>query len=56
MGIEESDASLLISAIGIGSMTGTITFGYISDYPCINRPYLQSVALGGCGLSKCVKI
>ena len=52
MGIEDSDASLLISAIGIGSMIGTLIFGYISDHPCINRPYLQSVALGASGLSK----
>ena len=53
LGIEESDASLLISVIGIGSVIGKLVLGYISDLPCINRLYLNSMSLGVCGLSVC---
>ncbi|KAI1285766.1 Monocarboxylate transporter 14 [Halotydeus destructor] len=36
----ESEASLLISVIGIGSTIGRLLFGYLSDLTCVNRLYI----------------
>ena len=52
MGIDRSEASFLISVMGIGSIFGKIVLGYISDRPCINRLYLYNLCIVVCGTSK----
>ena len=52
MGIDRSEASFLISVMGIGSIFGKIVLGYLSDRPCINRLYLYNLCIVVCGTSK----
>ena len=52
MGIDRSEASFLISVIGISSIVGKIALGYLSDRPYINRLYLYNLCIVVCGLSK----
>lgn len=48
--VTESQASHLIGMIGIGSTVGRLLFGYLSDYPKINRLYLYNTCLTICGI------
>ena len=52
LGIVRSEASFLISVMGIGSIFGKIVLGYIADLPCINRLYLYNSCIITCGISK----
>ena len=52
MGIEQYDASLLISAIGISDMIGRFVLGWLFDRHWINRIYIYSINIGVCGLSE----
>ena len=52
MGIEQYDASLLISAIGISDMIGRFVLGWLSDHHLINRIYIYGIIVGVCGLSE----
>ena len=52
LGIVRSEASFLISVMGIGSIFGKIVLGYIADLPCINRLYLYNLCIITCGISK----
>ncbi|CAM1312339.1 Mct1 (predicted) [Pycnogonum litorale] len=50
-GINEDNASFLLSMIGISNMIGRIVVGYVSDKPCVNRLYLYNCMLTVCGIS-----
>ena len=52
MGIESSEASFLLSIIGISSIFGRIGLSAVSDHPLINRIYLYNTCLAICGLSE----
>ena len=52
MGIDQYDASLLISAIGISDMVGRFVLGWLFDRHWINRIYIYCITIGVCGLSK----
>ena len=49
--ISTGDASNLIAMVGIGSTIGRLLFGYLSDFPSINRLTLYNVCLTICGIS-----
>ena len=53
VGIEPSEASFLLSIIGISSLVGRIGLSAISDHPCINRMYLYTTCLTISGISEC---
>lgn len=44
-------ASYLLAIIGISNTFGRLFFGYISDYPRINRLYVYIFSLLFCGLA-----
>ncbi|XP_068184113.1 monocarboxylate transporter 12-B-like [Antennarius striatus] len=46
VGLEPQQAALLISVFGIGSIVGTVTFGWIMDRECVRRYRLQSFMAG----------
>ena len=52
MGINQYDASFLISIIGISNMIGKIVLGWVSDRHWIDRLHLYSIIIGLSGLSK----
>lgn len=52
LGIDEVDASYLLSVVGIANTLGRIILGYISDRSWINRLYLYNTSLAICGICK----
>jgi len=55
MGLDEKDASYLLSIVGIANTIGRIVLGFLSDKEWVNRLYLYNIALATCGLSKILK-
>ena len=51
LGVDQKDASFLLSVVGIANTLGRICLGYISDRPWINRLYLYNISLSICGIS-----
>ncbi|CAG5128796.1 unnamed protein product [Candidula unifasciata] len=49
-GIDEKNAALLLSWIGIANTVGRVVFGFLSDRPWVNRLILYSTALTICGV------
>ena len=49
--VSQSDASNLIALVGLGSTFGRLFFGYMSDWPSVNRLFLYNCCLILCGLS-----
>ena len=52
IGIEPSEASFLLSVIGISNIVGRIGLSTFSDHPCINRMYLYNTCLMINGISE----
>ena len=52
IGVNRSNASFLISAIGVFNMTGKICLGYLCDKPWINRPFVYGLSIAVCGISE----
>ena len=52
LGINRSNASFLISAIGVMNMTGKICLGYLCDKPLINRTFVYGLTMAICGISE----
>ena len=52
LGIEENNASFLISVIGFSNLIGRIVLGWISDHHWFNRLYLYSIDIVISGLSE----
>jgi predicted MFS family arabinose efflux permease len=50
MGLDEKDASYLLSIVGIANTVGRIVLGFLSDKEWVNRLYLYNIALATCGL------
>lgn len=46
-----TDASYLLSIIGISNTVGRVTLGYLSDRACVNRLWIYNVSLIICGLA-----
>lgn len=51
LNFSKKDASLLLSAVGIGNTVGRIVLGFISDRGWINRLYLYNICLAICGIA-----
>lgn len=51
LGIDQDDASFLLSVVGIANTLGRIVLGYVSDRPWLNRLYLYNTSLAVCGIS-----
>lgn len=51
LGINKTNASLLISTIGAANTIGRIILGYISDKPWINRLHVYNLCLTICGFA-----
>ncbi|XP_033169755.1 monocarboxylate transporter 12 [Drosophila mauritiana] len=49
--LTKTDASYLISTIGVANTVGRIILGYISDKPWVNRLLVYNVCLTACGIS-----
>lgn len=52
--LTKTDASYLISTIGVANTVGRIILGYISDKPWVNRLLVYNVCLTACGVCKFV--
>ncbi|XP_026683138.1 monocarboxylate transporter 14-like [Diaphorina citri] len=50
-GIEDGQASFLLSVIGITNTFGRVIFGYIADFPSVNSLLLNNLCLVVCTLS-----
>lgn len=48
-GMSTTQASYLLSIIGIANTLGRIVLGYISDKPWVNRLFVYSGCLFACG-------
>ncbi|UYV78759.1 Mct1 [Cordylochernes scorpioides] len=51
LGVEEDQAGLLLSAIGISNTVGRVLLGYLSDQPWVNRLWLYNTSLVVNGLA-----
>ena len=51
LGVDQKDASFLLSVVGIANTLGRIFLGYISDRSWVNRLYLYNISLAICGIS-----
>lgn len=50
--MSKTDASYLISIIGIANTVGRIILGYIADKPWVNRLMVYNACLTGCGIGE----
>ncbi|XP_014250035.1 monocarboxylate transporter 9 [Cimex lectularius] len=49
-GVSDTNASYLLSVIGLANTIGRIALGYISDKPWVNRLYVYNTCLAVCGI------
>lgn len=54
--LTESDASYLLSVIGIANTVGRIVLGYLSDKKWVNRLWVYNTSLALCGFSTALSI